>query len=53
MGEAVLELYLSNGSNNGGCGKDGLEKCEWFEEEVDKDLKLSYALNWWEPLIIN
>ncbi|XP_078179915.1 S-adenosyl-L-methionine-dependent methyltransferases superfamily protein [Carex rostrata] len=46
MGEAVLEVYATNGSK--GCGnhpKNGLEKCDWFEEEVDKDVKLSYALN--------
>jgi hypothetical protein len=47
MGEAAFEEYVTDGSN--GCGnhsKIGLEKSQWFEEELDKDLKLSYALNW-------
>ncbi|KAJ3677092.1 hypothetical protein LUZ60_002816 [Juncus effusus] len=42
MGEEVEEVYISNGGNN---EENGSEECEWFEEEIDKDLKLSYALN--------
>ncbi|KAJ4801022.1 Polyamine aminopropyltransferase [Rhynchospora pubera] len=46
MGEAVDDVYVTNGSNGwANHPMNGLEKCEWFEEEVDENLKLCYALN--------
>lgn len=52
MGEAVEIFPSSNGFSNG-CD-DGIEKqrieesdkkCFWYEEEIDDDLKWSFALN--------
>nr|CAD1826157.1 unnamed protein product [Ananas comosus var. bracteatus] len=45
--EAVEEVHHDeiNGYGNGGAKELGQEECKWFEEEIDKDLKLCYALN--------
>ncbi|KAJ8621357.1 hypothetical protein MRB53_029886 [Persea americana] len=44
MGEAV-EMIQSDGGVDSGLRKDDHSKCYWYEEELDNDLKWSFALN--------
>lgn len=44
MGEAVEDVYDANGYDSHQA-KEGVDECKWYEEEIDDDLKFSYALN--------
>ncbi|XP_008786601.1 thermospermine synthase ACAULIS5 [Phoenix dactylifera] len=44
MGEAAEDVYVANGYHSHQA-KEGVDECKWYEEEIDDDLKLSYALN--------
>ncbi|KAF5185414.1 Polyamine aminopropyltransferase [Thalictrum thalictroides] len=45
MGEAVEILLSNNGLSNGLDDQETQKKCCWYEEELDEDLKWSFALN--------
>ncbi|KAG1334269.1 thermospermine synthase ACAULIS5 [Cocos nucifera] len=44
MGEAVEDVHDANGYDSHQA-KEGVDECKWYEEEIDDDLKFSYALN--------
>ena len=45
MGEDVEEVYDANGYDSQKAKKGTVDECKWFEEEIDDNLKFSYALN--------
>ncbi|XP_010932435.2 thermospermine synthase ACAULIS5 [Elaeis guineensis] len=45
MGEDAGEVYVANGYESRQAKKGTVDECNWFEEEIDDNLKFSYALN--------
>ncbi|WOL20193.1 thermospermine synthase ACAULIS5 [Canna indica] len=41
MGEAVKDVYAASAFDH----RHGVDACKWYEEEIDDDLKWSFALN--------